>query len=55
MGIIKIIGQAVRTTAQKGRLLAFLWPAYFTSPLCFRPLLFSLPEPFLPFAHGKKL
>jgi hypothetical protein len=29
MGIIKIFGQGLRTTAGKGRLLAFLWPTYF--------------------------
>ena len=29
MGIIKIFSQGLRTTARKGRLLAFLWPAYF--------------------------
>jgi len=33
MGIIKIFGRAVRTAAQKGRLLAFLWPAYFVFAL----------------------
>jgi len=56
MGIIKILGQGLTTTARKGRVLAFLWPVYFLFALfVVAPFYFLLQSQFSRSLLGEKL
>lgn len=56
MGIVKILGQGLTTTAQKGRLLAFLWPIYLLFALfVVAPFYFLLQSQFSRSLLGEKL
>jgi hypothetical protein len=56
MGIVKIFGQGLATAAQKGRLLAFLWPAYLLFALfVVAPFYFLLQNQFSRSLLGEKL